>query len=259
MTIIDTHAHYDHRQFNENRDEILANLPSNGIEHVINVGSDMKSTEASIKLSEKFPNIYASVGVHPHYASIFENASNLDKLKKLATSKKVVAYGEIGLDFFHNFSPQDMQREWFKKQLGLACELDMPVIIHSRDANDEVFDIMKSSPARRGVIHSFSGDWALAAKYVGLGFYIGVGGVVTFKKADALKEVCKEAPLSKILLETDCPYLAPHPFRGKRNDSTKLMLVAEEIAKIKGVSVEEVCYATSKNAKELFAIPVSIA
>ena len=255
MTIIDTHAHYDHKQFNEDRNELLANLPSLGIEYVVNVGSDMKSTAASIKLAEKYPHIFASVGVHPHYASIFEDVTNLDKLRDFAKSKKVVAYGEIGLDFFHNYSPPDMQREWFKKQLNIACELEMPVIIHSRDANDEVFGIIESSPARNGVIHSFSGDAALAIKYVELGFFIGVGGVVTFKKADMLKEVCKQIPLSKILLETDCPYLAPHPNRGKRNDSTKLNLVSEEIAAIKGMSVQEIKLATTTNAKVLFGIP----
>ena len=254
MNLFDTHAHYDHKQFDEDRHELLSNLPSMGIEYVINVGSDMKSTHSSIKLAEKYPHIYASVGVHPHYASIFEDASNLDKLRDFAKSKKVVAYGEIGLDFFHNFSPPDMQREWFKKQLNMACELEMPVIIHSRDANDEVFIIIEASPARKGVIHSFSGDANLASKYIELGFSIGIGGVVTFKKADVLKEVCKQIPLSKMLLETDCPYLAPHPFRGKRCDSTKLNLVADEIAKIKGVSVEEICTVTTQNAKDLFGI-----
>ena len=254
MNLIDTHAHYDHKQFNEDRDELLASLPSVGVEYVINVGSDMKSTAASLKLAEKYPHIYASVGVHPHYASLFEDVTNIDKLRDFARSKKVVAYGEIGLDFFHNFSPPDMQREWFKKQLKLACELVMPVIIHSRDANDEVFGIIKSSPARKGVIHSFSGDAALAVKYIELGFCIGIGGVVTFKKADVLKEVCRQIPLTKMLLETDCPYLAPHPFRGKRCDSTKLNLVADEIARIKGVTVEEVCSATTQNAKDLFGI-----
>ena len=254
MKIVDTHAHYDHKQFDEDRNELLTNLPNIGIEYVINVGSDIKSTVASIKLAEKYPHIFATVGVHPHYASIFKDSANLGKLRSFAKSKKVIAYGEIGLDFFHNFSPQNMQREWFKKQLDMACELNMPVIIHSRDANDEVFSIIESSPARKGVIHSFSGDAPLAAKYVELGFYIGIGGVVTFKKADVLKEVCKKVPLSKLLLETDCPYLAPHPYRGRRNDSAKLGLVAEEIARIKGVSVEEVCSATTKNAKDLFGI-----
>ena len=255
MNIIDTHAHYDHKQFNEDRHGLLSCLPGLGIEHVVNVGSDIKSTAASIKLAEKYPFIYASVGVHPHYASIFEDPSNLGKLREFAKAKKVVAYGEIGLDFFHNFSPPDMQREWFKKQLDMASELEMPVIIHSRDANDEVFEIINSSTARKGVIHSFSGDATLAARYIELGFYIGIGGVVTFKKADVLKEVCKKVPLAKMLLETDCPYLAPHPFRGKRNDSTKLELVAEEIARIKRVSADEICTSTTKNASDLFGIP----
>ena len=255
MTLIDTHAHYDHKQYGEDRDELLESLPEQGIEIVLNVGSDMKSTEASIRLAAKYPHIYASVGVHPHYASVFEDSSNLGKLKRLAGQRKVVAYGEIGLDFFHNFSPQDVQREWFKKQLELACELELPVIIHSRDANDEVFDVVKSSHARRGVIHSFSGDAALASAYVELGFYIGIGGVVTFKKADVLKEACKATPLPRIVLETDCPYLAPHPHRGKRNDSTMLSLVAEEIANLKGVPVETVRELTTENAKSLFGIP----
>ena len=254
MKIIDTHAHYDHKQYDDDRNELLTNLPDMGIEIVINVGSDMKSTAASIKLAEKHSYVYASVGVHPHYASIFEDTANLDKLRDYAKSNKVVAYGEIGLDFFHNFSPPDMQRKWFKKQLDLSVELEMPVIIHSRDANDEVFDIIEASPARKGVIHSFSGDAALAIKYIELGFYIGIGGVVTFKKADVLKEVCKQVPLSRMLLETDCPYLAPHPYRGKRNDSAKLNLVAEEIAGLKGVSAGEICRVTTQNAKDLFRI-----
>ena len=268
MKIIDTHAHYDHKQFDPDRDEILSKHQSLGVKFVINVGSNMDSTIASIKLAEKYPHIYATIGVHPHYTSSFEQGfvgvfnddeenfkaapASLQRLEKMAAEKKVVAYGEIGLDFFHNFSPPDVQRKWFKLQLELAIELQLPVILHSRDANDEVYGIVKASSARRGVIHSFSGDYKLAEKYVELGFLIGVGGVVTFKKAELLKETAKKIPLSKILLETDCPYLTPTPFRGKRNDSHKLFLVAEEIARLKEVAPENVCRETTKNAESLF-------
>lgn len=271
MKIIDTHAHFDHKQFDADRDETLSKLPSLGVEFVVNVGSNMESTVASIELAKKYPYFHATVGVHPHYTSSFEQGfpgeysddeeanikavpASLEKLEELAKSEKVVAFGEIGLDFFHNFSPPDVQRTWFKKQLELAVGLELPVVIHSRDANDEVFGIIKNSPARKGVIHSFSGDSELASRYIELGFLIGIGGVVTFKKADVLKEAVKKIPLSRIVVETDCPYLAPTPYRGKRNDSGKLFLIAEEIARLKGVTLEAVCLETSKNAISLFSL-----
>ena len=272
MKVIDTHAHYDHKQFDTDRDIVLSNLPNSGVKFVVNVGSSMESTLASINLAKKYPHVYATVGVHPHYTSSFEMdfsgefdddegehtiaaSASLQELEKLAKGKKIVAFGEIGLDFFHNFSPPDVQRKWFRKQLELAVDLALPVVIHSRDANDEVYSVVKDSSARRGVIHSFSGDAGLAEKYIELGFFIGIGGVVTFKKAELLKETVKKIPLSKIVLETDCPYLAPAPFRGKRNDSEKLFHVAWEIAKIKGVSINSVYDETTKNAETLFLLP----
>ncbi|MCL2217278.1 MAG: TatD family hydrolase [Defluviitaleaceae bacterium] len=254
MQIIDTHAHYDHKQFNKDRDELLKSLPGLGIGMVINVGCDLKSSRASVEMAEVYPYVYATAGVHPHDAkSLSEDV--LTKLKALCKHKKVVAYGEIGLDFFHNFSPQSVQRFWFKRQLEVALELGLPVVIHSRDANEEVFSMIKDSKIRRGVIHSFSGDAALALAYVEMGFYIGIGGVVTFDKTGKLQAATAAIPLENILLETDCPYLTPHPHRGKRNDSTYLSFVADEIAKIKGTSAEAVRAQTGENAKKLFLIP----
>jgi len=249
--MIDTHAHYDHSKFDQDRDALLKSLQKNDVSTIINAGCDLESSRISVKLAEAYPFVYATVGVHPHSAKDL-NEEALKQLKKLCDHEKVIAYGEIGLDFFHNFSPPDVQRFWFKRQLETADEVKLPVVIHSRDANAEVFDIINNSPVRHGVIHSFSGDAELALKYADLGFYIGVGGVVTFDKTKTLQNAVAALPLSKILLETDCPYLTPAPFRGKRNDSTYLSYVAAEIAKIKGITQEDVYSQTMENAKELF-------
>jgi len=256
MKIIDSHAHYDHKRFASDRDELLKALPENGVEMVINIGCDLPSSKASVKLAEAYNHVYASVGVHPHDAKVFceSGMEMVQELAALCAHEKVIGYGEIGLDFHYDFSPRDVQREWFKKQLELAYELNMPVIIHSRDAHEEVFDIIKASPVRRGVVHSFSGDKALALRYVDLGFYIGIGGVVTFDKTNTLQDAVAAIPLSGILLETDCPYLTPAPHRGKRNDSAYLSFVAEAVAKIKGETVETVCAQTGDNVKTLFGV-----
>jgi TatD DNase family protein len=252
--IADSHAHYDHKRFKEDADTFIPALPSNGIGLVINVGCDLFTSNASIKLAKKYPHVYATVGVHPHSAKSL-NEENLQKLKELATTnEKVVAIGETGLDFFHDFSPRDVQREWFKRQLELAHELDLPVVIHSREANQEVFDTILYSDVRKGVIHSFSGDWKLALRYVELGFHIGISGVVTFDKTNQLQSAVKEIPLDRILMETDCPYLTPAPHRSKRNDSTMLSYVAEAIAQIKGTTVETVCTQTMQNVGSLFGL-----
>jgi len=251
--ITDSHAHYDNKRFKEDGISLVTSLPSKGVGLVINVGCDMHTSKESIKLAKQFPYVYATVGVHPHSAKTL-NEENLQALKKLAENEKVVAIGEIGLDFYHDFSPRDVQRDWFKHQLELAHELDLPVVIHSREANQEVFDTILYSDVRKGVIHSFSGDWKLALRYVELGFFIGISGVVTFDKTNQLQSAVKEIPLEKILMETDCPYLTPAPHRSKRNDSTMLVYVAEAIAQIKDVTVETVCNQTTKNVCSLFAI-----
>ncbi|MCL1843046.1 MAG: TatD family hydrolase [Defluviitaleaceae bacterium] len=254
IMIIDTHTHYNDKRYHEDCESLIKSLPENGVEIVINVGCDLKTSKASVKLAEEYPHVYASVGVHPHYAGSLTD-DDLEEIKCLAANKKVVAFGETGLDFFHNFSTPYEQRLWFKRQLEIIGELGLPAIIHSRDASDETFAFIEAMPAvRTGVIHAFSGDAKLAQDYVKLGFHIGIGGVVTFNKADALKEAVAAVPLERILLETDCPYLTPAPFRGKRNESAYLSYVAEAIAKIKGISAETVIAQTNKNAKKLFAL-----
>jgi len=249
--IIDTHAHYDHKQFNPDREELLVSMAASGVKAIVNVGCSLQSSRASVALAEAYPFIYATVGVHPHDTKTLSKG-DLKKLEALCSHSKVVAYGEIGLDFFHNFSPPDVQRHWFKEQLQLAKSLDMPVVIHSRDAAEETFDIIKKSTLRQGVIHSFAGDVALAWAYASLGFHIGIGGVVTYDKTKRLPDVVDAIPIDKILLETDCPYLTPVPFRGRRNNSSYLTYVAAAIAEIKGVTVNEVCAQTLENAQSLF-------
>ena len=251
--IIDSHAHYENKQFKKDRDAILASLPSLGIEMVINSGCDIPSCYDVIKIAEKYPHAYATVGVHPHEAKTLSKKS-LKELENLCNHPKVVAYGEIGLDFHYDFSPRDVQREWFKQQLDLAGRLNLPVVIHSREAQEEVYKIIEASEIRKGVIHSFSGDSEIAKAYVKLGFHIGINGVVTFDKTNTIQQAVAEIPLQRILLETDCPYLTPKPYRGKRNESKYLIHVAEEIAKIKGETVKTVCAQTTENTKFLFGL-----
>ena len=251
--IIDTHAHYDNKRFNDDRYPLIESLPAAGIKTVINVGCDLESSHASIRLAEKFPFVYATVGAHPHYVKHLDD-NKLDKMKNLCNHKKVVAYGELGLDFFHNFSPQTAQIHWFKRQLELTHELNLPAVIHAREAHDKTAKIIEESKVRKGVVHSFSGNADLAKFYVGLGFHIGIGGVITFDKSGVLEGVVHAIPLEWLLLETDCPYLTPAPYRGKRNDSAKLIYVAEKIAEIKRISTDEVCRVTTANAEQLFGV-----
>jgi len=253
MRIIDSHAHYDHKRFNADRDTLLQSMPSRSVDMIINVGCSLPSSKASVNLAEAYSYVYATVGVHPHEAKSLTDAG-LEEIKHLCAHEKVVALGEIGLDFHYDFSPRDVQRHWFKRQLQLAYGIDMPVAIHSREANQEVFDVISESPVRSGVLHSFSGDAQLAVAYVNLGFHIGISGVVTFDKSGQLQAVVAAIPLEKILLETDAPYLTPAPFRGKRNESQYLTYVAEAIAKIKGIDAETVCKQTSQNVKNLFSV-----
>jgi len=251
--IFETHAHYDHRQYEGNGTKILAAQPAQGIGAIINVGCDMEATRASIALAEQFDFVYATVGVHPHDAKTLTER-NLDELRRLAQHEKVVAFGEIGLDFNRNFSPPEVQRKWFNRQLDVAAECDLPLVIHSRDADEDVYAILESSPHRRGVIHAFPGGVALAERYLALGFYLGIGGILTYDKTGRLEAVVQAAPLDRLLLETDCPFLTPAPHRGKRNESHYLSYVAEAIAKIKNTTAAEVRAQTWQNACALFNI-----
>lgn len=247
----ESHAHYDDRRFREDREELLTLLPSCGIDYVVNIGCDVKSSKQSIRLTEKYDYFYATVGIHPH--ELYDMSSQtIAELRRLSAHKKVVAIGEIGLDYYYDTHPRELQQFWFRQQLRLAEEVQKPVVIHSRDASQETFDIIKSSSVRQGVIHCYSGAWQMAMDYVDMGFYIGVGGVVTFSNAKKLVEVVEHVPLEKILIETDSPYLAPNPNRGKRNDSRNLEYIVNKIAEIKNLSLENVAKVTQDNAKSLF-------
>lgn len=253
--LIDSHAHLDDERFDGDRDILIKSLKSNKIELVINIGADFQSSINSIELAKQYDNIYASIGVHPHSASEVTEET-LDKFREMAKEEKVVAIGEIGLDYYYDNSPRDLQRKWFREQLKLAKELDLPVIIHSRDATQETFDIIKEAQdgSLRGVLHCFSGSVEVAMEYIKLGFYISIGGPVTFKNARVVKEVAEAVPLDKLLIETDCPYLTPEPYRGKRNEPMFVKYVAQKIAEIKDINFEELAKATNKNTKELFRI-----
>lgn len=251
--IFDSHAHYDHEQFHSDREALFKKMPTEGIQYVINVASNMRSSRSSIELAKRYPFIYASVGVHPHDVKDMKE-ENLEHLIHLAAFEKVVAIGEIGLDYHYEYSPKTVQKLWFREQLKLAKDIDLPVIIHSREASQETFDIIMEAELgeAKGVIHCYGGSAEMAVEYTKVGFYIGVGGVVTFDNARRLKESVEAVDLDKILIETDAPYLAPVPLRGKRNDSRMLVHVIDEIAHIKGISSLEVERATYENAKRLF-------
>ncbi|MBP5275417.1 MAG: TatD family hydrolase [Lachnospiraceae bacterium] len=253
--IFDTHAHYDDEAFDEDRDSLIASLKDNGITRVVNVGADLKGSRASVELADKYDFIYAAIGAHPDNAKEIDDAG-IATLKELSKNKKVVAIGEIGLDYYWNKDNAEEQKEAFSRQINLARELSLPIIIHSRDAAKDTMDILKEQDAGKvgGVMHCFSYSTEIAREVVDMGLYIGVGGVVTFKNGKKLREALLEVPLDKIILETDCPYLAPEPHRGSRNSSLNLPYVVKAIADIKGVSVEEVMKTTYNNACRMYRI-----
>lgn len=249
----DSHAHYNDERFDEDREALLDKLPMQGVDYVVNAGADIKSSIQGIELAKRYDYVYAAVGIHPHDVQELTD-KDLEVIKQLTTHEKVVAIGEIGLDYYYNHSDEEKQIYWFKKQLQLARDLALPVIIHSREACQITFDTLMASGVEEGVIHCFSGSKELAKEYVKKGFYIGIGGAVTFKNARKTVEVVETLPLEHLLIETDCPYLTPVPHRGKRNDSSYLSYIAQKIAEIKGISVEEVANVTKENAKKLFKI-----
>ncbi len=253
--LIDSHAHLDDQKFDRDRDIIIKNLKSNGIELVINIGADLQTSIASVSLAEKYENIYAAVGVHPHSASEVDD-STIEILKSFANREKVVAIGEIGLDYYYDNSPRDLQRKWFKEQINLAKQVDLPVVIHTREAAQETFDILKEAQdgSLRGVLHCYSGSVEMAIEYIKLGFYISFAGPVTFKNARSIREVAKSMPLDRLLVETDCPYLTPEPNRGKRNEPIFVKYTAGTIADIRGITYEELAKVTNRNTRELFRI-----
>lgn len=250
----DSHAHYDDSRFKKDREYLLANLPGQGVSNIINIGACLDSSRASIALAERYPYIHAAAGIHPHEVSTMQD-SDIEALTQLVSAtNRLVAIGEIGLDFHYDNSPRDVQRHWFTNQLVLARSLDMPVVIHSRDAAAETMKIIKDSGVKKGVMHCYSGHLPMALEYIEMGYYISISGVVTYKNAEKTKEVAAKIPLQNMLIETDAPYLPPVPFRGKRNDSSLLKYVAEEIAALRGITPEEVAETTSENAKMLFGV-----
>ncbi len=252
--IIDTHAHYDDEQFDPDRDELLGSMAAGGIGLIVNAGSTLESWGKIKKLTEDYPFIYGAVGIHPDEVGGLTE-EHMSEMERLLDLDKIAAVGEIGLDYYWDNESHDMQKKWFIRQLETARKKDMPVIIHSRDAAADTMDIMRKYAAgMRAVIHCYSYSVEMAEEYVKMGYYIGVGGVVTFKNSKKLKNVVKEIPLTSIVLETDCPYLAPEPFRGKRNSSLYLPYVAEKIAELKGVSKEEVIRQTEENSRKLYGL-----
>lgn len=255
--IFDTHAHYENEKFDTDREQLLASMHTQGIGCIVNVGSSLDTSRQSMHLAQQYDFIYAAVGVHPSEISCLDE-TGIDWLRQQAAHPKVVAIGEIGLDYYweKDLSVRKKQREWFERQLAVAQETGLPVIIHSRDAAQDTLAIMKEAGSRKipGVIHCFSYAPEQAEQYVQMGYYIGVGGVVTFANAKKLAETVKLIPLESLVLETDCPYLAPEPHRGKRNSSLYLPYVAEKIAEIKGIPAAEVIRVTEQNACQLYRI-----
>jgi hydrolase, TatD family len=255
MKIFDTHAHYNDEAFDKDRDELLRSLNAKGIGTVVNVGASIQSTKETLQLTRQYHFVYGAAGVHPNETGEL-NDNLMDWLRHITREDKIVAVGEIGLDYHWEEPEPEIQKYWFVRQLTLAREERLPVIIHSRDAARDTLDIIKAERAEEtgGVLHCFSYGVDLAREYLQMGFYLGIGGVVTFHNARKLKEVVKYAPLDQLVLETDCPYLSPEPYRGRRNSSLNLIYVAEQIGQIKNIPADEVILVTSRNAKRLYRI-----
>ena len=252
--IFDTHTHYDAEQFDNDRVELLSSMREHNVGFILNVGATLDGCKSSVEFARKYPFMYAAVGVHPDEVGAL-NDETFAWMEELLLDEKAVAVGEIGLDYYWDNEPREVQKEWFIRQLALARKHDLPVCIHSRDAAEDTLNVMREyAKGLRGVIHCFSYSPEIAKEYVENGFYIGVGGVVTFKNGKKMKEVVKATPIERILLETDCPYLAPEPYRGKRNSSIYLDRVAQEIGQLKGMTANEVIEVTEQNAKTLFGI-----
>lgn len=253
--LIDSHAHLEMKEFDFDREEVIKRAAEAGIDFIVTVGTSLELSLKAAALAEKHENIYATIGIHPHDA-VEEDEKVCEALRELAGThkKNIIAYGEIGLDFFRNISPRKKQIEVFGRQLELAHELDLPVIIHDREAHEQTLKMVKASRIRRGVFHCFSGDYDMAKQCIDMGFYISISGVITYDKAKKIQDVVVRVPLSFLLLETDAPYLAPVPHRGKRNEPSFIIHTAKKVAEIKNIPLEEVARETSCNTMNLFGI-----
>lgn len=253
--LFDTHVHLNAEQFNDDLQEVIERAQAEGITEMVVVGFDRPTITKAIELCETYDFIYASVGWHPVDA-IDMQPEDLEWLRELSAHPKVVAIGEMGLDYHWDKSPKEIQKEVFRQQIQLAKEVKLPIIIHNREATADIVEILRVEGAAEvgGIMHCYSGSVEIAKECIDMNFYISLGGPVTFKNAKKPKEVAEAVPLERLLIETDCPYLAPHPYRGKRNEPAYVRLVAEQIAELKGISYEEVAKTTTENAKKLFGI-----
>lgn len=250
----DSHAHLEMSEFDPDRDQAVGRALSAGVGLIVTVGTNLQDCFKAVEIASRFPCVHAIIGIHPHEVKDFDPAG-YETLKTLAAHKKVVAYGEIGLDFFRNLSPREIQIRHFEEQLEIAHGLNLPIVIHDRDAHKETMDRLRRWPGeRRGVIHCFSGDTRMAEECIEMGFYISVTGGVTFKKSEQLRQVVRETPIERLLIETDAPYLTPEPHRGKRNEPAYVIFTARKIAEIKQIPTEEVGRITTENAKRIFNI-----
>ncbi|WP_134702852.1 TatD family hydrolase [Ammoniphilus sp. YIM 78166] len=253
--LFDTHAHLNAEQFNEDQEEVIRRAKENGVTRIVNIGFNRETIPTSVALAEKYDFIYTAVGWHPQDAKDMLE-EDYDWLRELSKHEKVVAIGEIGLDYYWDTSPRDIQQVVFRRQIQLAKELKLPIVIHNRDAHQDVVDILREENAAEvgGIMHCFSGSLEMAKQCLDMNFYISFGGPVTFKNAKKPKEIAQEIPLDRLLIETDCPYLTPEPYRGKRNETGYVRYVAEAIAQLRGMSTEELAYHTMENAKRLFKV-----
>ena len=252
--LIDTHCHLDFPAFDPDRDQVIRRALDAEINYFINIGATLESSAASCALAHKYPEIYASVGVHPHDADTFDHQAE-SRLRQLAGEEKVVAIGETGLDYYRNLSAKDNQRQVFLKQIALAKDLDLPVVIHCRQAEEETLQILKAALPLQAVVHCFSGDENFLKACLDCGFFISYTCNITYKKASVLRDMVNLTPLDRLMLETDAPYLSPEGFRGQRNESAQIKLLANEVSRIKGVSFDEISNQTTRNAKKFFKLP----
>lgn len=254
--LIDSHAHLDDRKYDEDREAVIARAKEAGVEIIINVGYDLRSSGASVLLASNHPFIYAAVGFHPSDSNGYSDEAEEQLRKWCLTEPKVVAIGEIGLDFHWDNSPRNIQRQVFRRQIRLAKSVKKPIVVHDREAHGEILEILRDERAGEagGVLHCFSGSLEMATLCLQMGFYVSLAGPVTFTNAPKVREIAARVPLDRLLIETDSPYLTPHPYRGERNESAYVHLVAEAVAKARGIAVDELAAATTANTKRLFGI-----
>ena len=252
--LADSHAHLEMNDFDRDRDEVIRRAENVGVDLIITVGTTLDDCRKAVSIANKYKNVYAAIGIHPHEVKDI-NETTYETLKKLAKMDKVVAFGEIGLDFFRNLSPRDVQIRRFGEQLELASEIGLPIIIHDRDAHEETLEMLEGWKGKhRGVVHCFSGNYKMAEKCLEMGFFISIPGAITFGKSEKLQDVIRHIPVTDILVETDAPYLTPHPHRGKRNEPAYVIHTARKVAEIKGLSLEELASVTYQNTRNVFGI-----